>query len=79
MLVDFQDCMDRRGCVAYDDISSVREDNQGFGVLRLKTGETIVTNMIYTELKTAYNDALEEDLAMLLDDTEDDEGYDGSV
>ncbi len=62
MLVNFQDSMECRGSVPYDEISSIREDNGGFAILRLKSEEIILTNMTYKELIETYHSAIAEDI-----------------
>ena len=73
MLLKFQDSMNCRGTVPYDEISNIREDNEGLGILRLKSKEVIVTNMLYVDLMSAYEAVVAEDLALMMGDDDMDD------
>jgi hypothetical protein len=80
MLLNFIDDMFLRGSVPYDDVGSLREDFEGFGVIRCRSGEVIHTKLEYESLVVAYRDAVLNDMEMMMDiddgdGDEDDELY----
>ena len=73
-MIEFIDDMFMRGSVPYDEVGSIREDHHGFGIIRCKSGEVILTRVEYLTLFVRYQNAVLDDMEMLMG--ESDEGED---
>ena len=72
MLVKFIDKWWREGRVPYDDVGTIRQDHDGYAIVKCKSGDVITTKSRYQEFIDAYQEVVLEDMEMLMGDDDDD-------
>jgi hypothetical protein len=73
MLVKFDDTWFNEGCVPYDDVSTIRQDHDGYAIVKCKSGDVIVTKTLYQDFIDAYQEVVLEDMEMIMGDEDEDE------
>jgi hypothetical protein len=73
MLVEFIDEWWRKGSVPYDEVGTIRQDHDGYAIVKCKSGDVILTKILYQDFIDAYQEVVLEDMEMIMGDEDEDE------
>jgi hypothetical protein len=76
MLVKFNDEWFKEGSVPYDEVGTIRQDHDGYAIVKCKSGDVIVTKTLYQDFIDAYQSVVLEDMEMIMGEDEDEDEED---